>query len=310
MRIVFMGTPDFAVPALELLAEQHSVLGVFTKIDKPNQRGKKIQYSPVKQKALELGLPVFQPNSVKDSSILQQLKDLAPDLIVVVAYGKILSKEILDLPKYGVINLHSSLLPKFRGAAPIHAALIAGEEKTGVSVMKVVEDLDAGPVLLQGETAIFEEDNCESLHDRLRDLGKDLLEKALFLIEKGEESYQEQEEKLVSFVKPFQKEDCRIDWSKTSREIFNFVRGMDPFPGAFTLYQGKQLKVARVEVYSEKIPNGVPGLILDFVKGKGALVATGDGAVLLQKVKAENKKWISGVDLINGNIVAKGESFT
>lgn len=310
MRIVFMGTPDFAVPALELVAEQHSVLGVFTKIDKPNQRGKKIQYSPVKQKALELGLPVFQPNSVKDSSVLQQLKDLAPDLIVVVAYGKILSKEILALPKYGVINLHSSLLPKFRGAAPIHAALIAGEEKTGVSVMKVVEDLDAGPVLLQGETAILEEDNCESLHDRLRDLGKDLLEKALFLIEKGEESYQEQEEKLVSFVKPFQKEDCHIDWSKTSREIFNFVRGMDPFPGAFTLYQGKQLKVARVEVYSEKIPNSVPGLILDFVKGKGALVATGDGAVLLQKVKAENKKWISGVDLINGNIVAKGESFT
>lgn len=305
-----MGTPDFAVSSLDKLAQEHEIVGVVTKVDKPNQRGKKIQFTPVKQYALERNIPVLQPTSVREESFLQTVREQNPDLIVVVAYGKILPKEILDFPKYGVINVHSSLLPKYRGAAPIHAALIHGEKETGVSIMYVVEALDAGPVLAQAKTEIVEEDNCESLHDRLKELGADLLRKTVLKLEKNQILPEEQEEAKVSFVKPFQKEDCHIDWTKTSREIFNFVRGMDPFPGAFTLYQGKQLKIARVEEYNGIVEDKKPGTILDFLKGKGILVQTGDGSVIITKAKPENKKMLSGVDLMNGNFLERGEQFS
>ena len=249
------------------------MIAVFTKIDKPNQRGKKIQYTPVKQYALEHNLEVIQPKSVKDMEIIEKIKEYRPDLIVVVAYGKILPKEILEIPKYGVINVHSSLLPKYRGAAPIHASIIHGEKESGVSIMYVVEELDAGPVLAQESVEILEEDNCESLHNKLQEIGASLLLKTISKIEKQEIQAIPQDETKVSFVKPFQKEDCKIDWNQSAREIFNFVRGMDPFPGAFTLYHGKQLKIGRVEEEKEMILEGKAGEILAFVKGKGIVVA-------------------------------------
>lgn len=304
-----MGTPDFAVASLGALAKEHEIIGVVTKIDKPNKRGKKVQFTPVKQYALDKGIPILQPASVKEEVFIEEIRKMNPDLIVVVAYGKILSKEILTLPQYGVINVHSSLLPKYRGAAPIHAALIQGEKESGVSIMYVVEALDAGPVLAQLKTEILEEDNCESLHDRLKELGAKLLKETISNLEKKKIIPKEQDEKKVSFVKPFQKEDCHIPWEKTSREIFNFVRGMDPFPGAFTLYQGKQLKIARVEECDIMVKNKKPGEILDFIKGKGILVKTGNGSVLITKAKPENKKTLSGVDLMNGNFLQRGEQF-
>lgn len=309
MRILFMGTPDFAVSSLRKLQEEHEVIAVFTKIDKPNQRGKKIQYTPVKQYALEHNLEVIQPKSVKDMEIIEKIKEYRPDLIVVVAYGKILPKEILEIPKYGVINVHSSLLPKYRGAAPIHASIIHGEKESGVSIMYVVEELDAGPVLAQESVEILEEDNCESLHNKLQEIGANLLLKTISKMEKQEIQAIPQDETKVSFVKPFQKEDCKIDWNQSAREIFNFVRGMDPFPGAFTIYQGKQLKIGRVEEEKEMILEGKAGEILAFIKGKGIVVATGKGNVVITKAKPENKKMLSGVDLINGNFLQEGEHF-
>lgn len=304
-----MGTPDFAVTSLEAIEQEHEIVGVVTKIDKPNQRGKKIQFTPVKQYALEKKIPVLQPDSVREEAFFRTIQEMNPDLIVVVAYGKILPREIIELPKYGVINVHSSLLPKYRGAAPIHAALIQGEKETGVSIMYVVEALDAGPVLAQAKTEILEEDNCESLHDRLKVLGAELLKQAILDLKQGKQQAEEQDETKVSFVKPFRKEDCHIDWSRTSREIFNFVRGMDPFPGAFSLYQGKQLKIARVEETEENNRGKAPGEILDFIKGRGILVATGTGSLLITKAKPENKKMLSGIDLMNGNFLERGEQF-
>ena len=173
MRIVFMGTPVFALPSLEKIYKEHEVIAVFTKVDKPNARGKKINYSPIKEFALANNLKIYQPENFKDEALIEEIRNMQPDLIVVVAYGKILPKEIIDIPKYGVINLHSSLLPRFRGAAPINAAIINGDKKSGVSIMYVEEELDAGDVILQEETKITDEDTFLSLHDRLKDMGAD-----------------------------------------------------------------------------------------------------------------------------------------
>ena len=235
MKIIFMGTPTFALPSLEKLNARYELLSVFTKIDKVNARGNKIIYSPIKDFALANNLKIYQPENFKDSVLIDEIRAMEPDLIVVVAYGKILPKEVLDIPKYGVINLHSSLLPRFRGAAPINAAIIHGDSKSGVSIMYVEEELDAGPVILQKETEISDEDTFLTLHDRLKDMGADLLVEAIELIKDNKVEPKVQDKNLVTFVKPFKKEDCKIDWTKTSREIFNFVRGMNPAPTAFSM---------------------------------------------------------------------------
>ena len=186
MKIIFMGTPEFAVPSLENINRNHEILSVYTKIDKPNARGKKINYSPVKEYALANDLKIYQPESFKGREIIEEIREQKPDLIVVVAYGKILPKEVIDIPKYGIINLHSSLLPRYRGAAPINAAIINGDEKSGVSIMYVEEKLDAGAVILQSETTILDEDSFLTLHDRLKIMGADLLLEAINLIEKND----------------------------------------------------------------------------------------------------------------------------
>ena len=235
MKIIFMGTPTFALPSLEKLNARYELLSVFTKIDKVNARGNKIIYSPIKDFALANNLKIYQPENFKDNALIDEIRAMEPDLIVVVAYGKILPKEVLDIPKYGVINLHSSLLPRFRGAAPINAAIIHGDSKSGVSIMYVEEELDAGPVILQKETEISDEDTFLTLHDRLKDMGADLLVEAIELIKDNKVEPKVQDKNLVTFVKPFKKEDCKIDWTKTSREIFNFVRGMNPTPTAFSM---------------------------------------------------------------------------
>lgn len=307
MRILFMGTPEFAVPSLNILNSEHDIIGVFTKIDKPNMRGKKIKYTPVKEYALEHNIPVYQPNSLKNEETQNLIKNLNPDLIVVVAYGKILPKEIIDMPKYGVINVHSSLLPKYRGAAPINAALIHGEVESGVSIMYIAEELDAGDVILTVKTPISDEDTFLTLHDRLKELGAQGLIQAVRLIEKGEAPRILQNHSEATFVKPFSKEDCRINWEKSEREIFNFVRGMNPFPSAFTTLDEKIFKIYAVEENFKKYDNGVCGEVVDLKKGKGVVVKTGNGSVILTQVKPENKKLLNGADIINGGILKVGD---
>nr|WP_241634047.1 methionyl-tRNA formyltransferase [Fusobacterium gastrosuis] len=307
MKIIFMGTPEFAVPSLEIINKDYEVVSVFTKIDKPNARGNKINYSPVKEYALANGLKIYQPQNFKEEEIIDEIRKIQPDLIVVVAYGKILPKEVIDIPKYGIINVHSSLLPKYRGAAPINAALINGDKKSGVSIMYVEEELDAGAVILQEETEITEEDTFLTLHDRLKNMGALLLLKAIKLIENNKVEAKKQDEKLVSFVKPFKKEDCRINWNKTSREIFNLVRGMNPVPTAFSSIEGKNLKIYSVIPYEKKYENSKNGEVVEFLKGKGVVIKTADNSVIITSAKPENKKQLSGVDLINGSFLKIGE---
>ena len=306
MRILFMGTPDFAVPCLEILDKKHEIIGVFTKVDKINKRGKKIEYLPVKQYAIDKNIPIYQPNSLKDEETKNIIKELNPDLIVVVAYGKIIPKDIIDMPKFGIINVHSSLLPRFRGAAPINAALMAGDEKSGVTIMYVAEGLDTGNIILAKETPITEEDNFETLHDRLKFLGAEALDEAVNLIEKGENESIPQDDSLATFVKPFKKEDLKIDWNKSKEEIFNFVRGISPIPCAWTMDEDKLLKVYEVKKYDKVYENGVNGEIVDKVKGKGPVVKVMGGSLIITSAKPESKKILSGADLLNGNFIKVG----
>ena len=307
MRIVFMGTPVFALPSLEKIYKEHEVIAVFTKVDKPNTRGKKINYSPIKEFALANNLKIYQPENFKDNALIDEIRAMEPDLIVVVAYGKILPKEVLDIPKYGVINLHSSLLPRFRGAAPINAAIINGDSKSGVSIMYVEEELDAGPVILQKETEISDEDTFLTLHDRLKDMGADLLVDAIELIKDNKAEPKVQDKNLVTFVKPFKKEDCKIDWTKRSREIFNFIRGMNPVPTAFSNLNGTIIKIYETKINDKVYSNATCGEIVEYLKGKGIVVKTSDGSLIITSAKPENKKQMSGVDLINGKFLKIGE---
>ena len=308
MRILFMGTPDFAVPCLEILDKKHEIIGVFTKVDKINKRGKKIEYLPVKQYAIDKNIPIYQPNSLKDEETKNIIKELNPDLIVVVAYGKIIPKDIIDMPKFGIINVHSSLLPRFRGAAPINAALMAGDEKSGVTIMYVAEGLDTGNIILAKETPVTEEDNFETLHDRLKFLGAEALDEAVSLIEKGENESIPQDDSLATFVKPFKKEDLKIDWNKSKEEIFNFVRGISPVPCAWTMDEDKLLKVYEVKKYDKVYENGVNGEIVDKVKGKGPVVKVMGGSLIITSAKPESKKILSGADLLNGNFIKVGNT--
>lgn len=301
-----MGTPDFAVPCLEILDKKHEIIGVFTKVDKINKRGKKIEYLPVKQYAIDKNIPIYQPNSLKDEETKNIIKELNPDLIVVVAYGKIIPKDIIDMPKFGIINVHSSLLPRFRGAAPINAALMAGDEKSGVTIMYVAEGLDTGNIILAKETPITEEDNFETLHDRLKFLGAEALDEVVSLIEKGENESIPQDDSLATFVKPFKKEDLKIDWNKSKEEIFNFVRGISPVPCAWTMDEDKLLKVYEVKKYDKVYENGVNGEIVDKVKGKGPVVKVMGGSLIITSAKPESKKILSGADLLNGNFIKVG----
>lgn len=304
MRVLFMGTPDFAVPSLDIINKNHDVIGIFTKIDKPNQRGKKIRFTPVKQYGLDNNIEVYQPNSVKTKETLNLIRDLNPDIIIVVAYGKILPQELIDIPKYGVLNVHSSLLPKYRGAAPIHNAIINGDEESGVTIMYIAEELDAGDIILQSKTPIYEEDTLATLHDRLAEIGAEALKKAVDLIAEGKADRTVQDHSKATFVKPIKKEETKINWDDTMENIYNFVRGMNPFPCSFTIMKTdekeKMFKIYAVEKLNEKF-DGETGTIVKFIKNKGPVVKVSNGAVILTSVKPENKKVLAGQDLINGN---------
>ena len=230
MKTIFMGTPEFAIPSLETVYKNTDLKLIFTKEDKRNARGNKIIYSPVKQFGLDNKIEIMQPKRMKDEEVISRIKEINPDLIVVVAYGKIIPREIIDIPKYGIINVHSSLLPKYRGASPIHSAILNGDTETGVSIMYIEEELDAGDVILKEYCEISEEDTLGTLHDRLKELGAIGLGKALKLIEEEKVQAEKQDETKVSFVKPITKEQTRINWNDAKEVIYNQIRGLNPFP--------------------------------------------------------------------------------
>lgn len=298
MKTLFMGTPDFALDTLKYLYENTELLAVFTKVDKVNGRGNKITFSPVKQFALDNGIDIVQPKSLRVDETYNLIKEYNPDLIVVVAYGMIIPKNIIDIPKYGIINVHSSLLPKYRGAAPIHAAIINGDDKTGVSIMYISEGLDEGDVILTKETPIYLEDNLGSLHDRLKVLGAEGVKETIKLMEENKVIRHPQDNSLATFVKPIKKEETKIDFNDKSINIFNKIRGMNPFPVAYTTLNDKVLKLYD-SMYVEYIGDEIPGTVI-YLGKEGIKVKTGDGAIFIKELKLEGKKKQKATDFING----------
>lgn len=305
VNLIFMGTPEFALPSLKaLLEENYQLKAVVTQPDRPRGRGGKIKVSPVKEEALKHGLKVLQPTSL-DSNFLARLKSLNPDIMIVVAYGKILPPDILKIPPSGCINVHASLLPRYRGAAPVHRAIMNGEEITGVTTMYMEEGMDTGDIILQEETKIDDNDTVGTLHDRLAEKGSKLLVKTLELVIEGKALSRSQEEEKASYAPPLKREEELIDWEKSAAEIFNKIRGMNPWPGAYTFWKNKRLKIwsSRI-VDQEGLYN--PGEIVK-VDQEGILVGTGKGALLITDVQVSGGRRMRAGEFIRGKDIGAGE---
>lgn len=315
MKIVFMGTPDFAVPSLEaLLNAGHQVAGVVTQPDRPKGRGQKLAPPPVKVAALEAGLDVFQPEKIKTPEFLALLKTIAPELIVVAAFGQLLPEEILNLPQYGCVNVHASLLPKYRGAAPIHWAVINGEPETGVTIMQMERGLDTGDMINSTAIPIMSDDTTGAVHDKLALLGAQLLVRTVSDISSGTAERTPQNHQLSTYAQLLNKETEKIDWSKSSMDIYNLIRGLNPWPGAFTLIGDKVLKVWGSKACTiDWIPGPIPeltvyppGQILGHIPDVGFAVATGNGCLALTEVQLQGSRRMSALDFIRGHQLTKG----
>ena len=307
MRIVFMGTPDFAVPSLRKLVEcGHEVCGVFTQPDKPKNRGMKLLPPPVKEYAQSVGIPVFQPTTLRDGSALQQLKELAPQLIVVAAYGKILPVDILQLPPLGCINVHSSLLPKYRGAAPINWAILHGERETGVTIMYMAEGLDTGDMLASKSTAIDLNESAQQLHDRLAEMGADLLPQVVKQLEHGQAVAVPQDDSQSCYAPMLSRELSPMDWSHTALELHNQVRGLSPWPAATTMVDGIRCKIVRTALVDETTQKA-PGLCVKADK-RGLWVACGQGSVLeILELQPDGKKAMTAHAFLLGHPLKENE---
>jgi len=303
MRIVFMGTPDFAVPSLEaLVAAGHEVCGVFSQPDKPVGRHQnKLQPTPVKACALAHNIPVFQPTKLRDGTALAQLKELNPELIVVAAYGRILPDDILDLPPKGCINVHSSLLPKYRGSAPIHWAVVNGDEETGVTIMHMATELDAGDIIAQVSTPIDPDEMVETVHDRLAVLGGELLVRTVAQIADGTAARIPQDPEKVTFAPMLSRELCPIDWTMSAKAIHNKVRGLNPWPATSTdAFTSEPVKVFAVAETGESTQK-TPGTVLAANKD-GIDVACGDGKVLrILELQAPGSRRMAAADYLRGH---------
>lgn len=299
MKIVFMGTPEFAVPSLKKIIDTFGVECVFTQPDKPKGRGKKIAYSPVKEVALEHNIKVLQPIKLKnDEEAVKYLKDLKPDFIIVVAFGQILTKEVLDIPKYGCINLHASLLPMYRGAAPLNWAIIKGEKKSGNTTMLMDVGLDTGDMLLKDEVEITEDMTAGNLHDILMERGADLLIKTMEGLYNGTITPEKQSEETF-YAKMLNKELALINWNDSAKDIHNLIRGLNPWPIAYTNYEDKPMKVYESQVLGEDSKKE-PGTIVSVSK-EGMKVATKEGTLLIKKIQFPNGKPLTIEQYINGN---------
>lgn len=308
MKIVFMGTPDFAVGALEALIQAgHQVTAVVTQPDKPKGRGKEMQITPVKACALKYNIPVFQPVKIKTPEAVEQLRTYEADIFVVAAFGQILSEEILNMPKYGCVNIHASLLPKYRGAGPIQWVILDGEKETGVTIMQMDKGLDTGDMLLSCRVTIDEKETGDTLHDKLAQAGAELIVEALPKIEAGEVTPVKQNDAESCYAKMLQKSMGRIDWSKQSEEIERLVRGLNSWPSAYTSYHGKTLKIWASDV-SHKQADGAPGEVIA-VEKDAVYVKTGNGSLKITEVQLEGKKRMPVKDFLLGYQIKTGEIF-
>ena len=297
MKVVFMGTPEFSVPVLEGLIEHYDVVGVVSQPDKPVGRKQELMATPTKKVALEHNIPVFQPVKVRKE--YDEILALDPDVIVTCAYGQIIPKEILDYPKYGCINVHASLLPKLRGGAPIHRAILEDYGVTGITIMYMDEKMDNGDIISQRETRIEESDNLESLHDRLSLMGKELLLETLPSIFEGTNKRIVQDESEVTFGFNIQREEEHIDFSKSTRCVFNHIRGLCPFPSANAILDGVEYKIYDSRIGDNKFSNKKCGEICKIYKD-GIGVCTGDGEIIITSIKQAGKKRMSVRDYLNG----------
>ncbi|RHW39698.1 methionyl-tRNA formyltransferase [Lysinibacillus yapensis] len=298
--VVFMGTPDFSVPVLRMIYEEgYEVLAVVTQPDRPVGRKKVLTPPPVKAEALQLGLPVIQPEKLRGSEELQEILALNPDIVITAAFGQILPKELLDAPRLGCINVHASLLPKYRGGAPIHQAIIDGEEKTGVTIMYMAEKLDAGDIITQRAIPIEEEDNTGTMFEKLSIVGKELLKDTLPLIVEGKNERIQQDESQVTFAHNISREQERIVWSNSAKQVYNQIRGLTPWPTAYTSYQGENMKIWSVKV-GQTTTDRTPGQVVQLNKDSFE-VATGDGqTIAVLELQPAGKKRMTAQDYLRG----------
>lgn len=306
MRIVYMGTPDFAAVSLEALVKAgHQITGVVTQPDKPKGRGKLVQPPPVKVLAQKYNLPVLQPTSIKTEEFLQTIQELKPQCLVVVAYGKILPPSLLKLPPKGCINVHASLLPRYRGSAPIHWSVINGEPETGVTTMFMDEGMDTGDMILKKSVSIGPEDTVGMVHDKLADLGAGLLIETLNLLEQDRASGIPQDHSLATYAPMLRKEHELIHWDRAALEINNHVRGMNPWPGAYTTWNNQVLKIWRTSVAMDAGTMEKPGTVLTSQPG-GILVQTGEGQVLIRELQLQGSKRMDADEFLRGKQILPG----
>lgn len=305
MRVVFMGTPDFSVPTLQAMIDHHDVIAVVTQPDKPKGRGKQVIFSPVKEKALEYQIPVYQPVKAREPEFVQILKELNPDVIVVVAFGQILSKEILEIPKYGCINGHASILPMYRGAGPIQWVVINGETETGITTMKMDEGLDTGDMIEVARIPIDAKETGGSLFDKLKDLSGTLMVSTLEKLENGTAVFTPQGDGKTCYAPMLNKKMGNIDFTKSAKEIECLIRGLNPWPSAYTKWNGKSLKIWDADVENRNADDK-PGTIIDVTKN-AIVVQTGDGALALKEIQLAGKKRMKTDAFLLGYKVHVGE---
>lgn len=306
-RLLFMGTPEFSVPSLIGLASTEQVTLVVTNPDRPRGRGRSVVPPPVKVAALDLEIPVYQPEKIKQSPhVVRRIADEKPDVIVVVAYGKILPPELLEIPEFGCINIHASILPKYRGAAPINWAIINGEKKTGISIMRMDEGMDTGPVLLVKEEPVYEDDTAKTLSERLSRVGAEAILEAMALLKESRLVAVAQDDGEATYAPMLKKETGRIEWAKGANKLRNFVRGLYPWPAAHTTLKGRNLKVIACEVEPLPFREGkIPGEITE-VRRDGIVVQCGEGKLLLTRLQPEGKKEIDAWSFVQGYRVTEG----
>jgi methionyl-tRNA formyltransferase len=311
LRIVFFGTPEFAVPTLDALlaAAPHTVVGVVTQPDRPRGRGQHVSFAPVKARALAAGLPVLQPERMKDPAFLAGLADWHADLGVVAAYGKILTDAVLSTPRLGMINVHASLLPRYRGAAPVHRAIIDGELSTGVTIMRVVKALDAGPMLAKDHRPIGPDETSEEVERDLARLGSRLLVAAVDRIARGGADETAQDDAAATYAHRLTRNDGAIDWNWPSLRIHNLIRGLHPWPHAFAYVGGQRLILHRAGVVRDAPAGREPGTILDAASDR-LVVATGDGAVQITQLQTEGKRTMTAREFLAGHHLKAGDRFT
>ena len=307
-KIVFMGTPAFSAPILRMLVEEgYDVISVVTQPDRPVGRKKVLTPTPIKEEALRLGLPVYQPEKLKNTEELQVVLDLAPDLIITAAFGQILPSAVLEAPKLGAINVHASLLPAYRGGAPIHQAIIDGQTETGVTIMYMVDRLDAGDIISQTVVPIGSKDDTGIMFDKLSAAGKDLLKATLPSIIDGTNERRAQDEEKVTYARNISRDQERIDWTQSAQAIYNQVRGLHPWPVAFTTYNEQNMKIWQTEP-ADSAKSGKPGEVLE-LSGDAILVQTGEGVLAIKELQPAGKKRMSAADYLKGPKIQVGDLF-